>query len=279
MCAALTALAGGRFKAFEGSSMLKSNDSTLLVNRYGALAAQIYDIDKPLGALPDTAFHLTRFNGFRGEILEPACGTGRTLLPFLEAGLRIAGFDASPDMLDLCRSRCATAGFTPDLSLQRLEDFAYDRLFDAIVMPVGTFSLIDGFEAAMAVLRRFHDQLHPGGLLVLDLQGLSALRDDGADRRRWTTPDGDLLTLEGVRVKTDWAAQRIESMLRYERWRDHRLVEAHMEPMAQRCWGREEFALALGAAGFVEVSVTGNYVRGRPPRTGDQVLTFEARRP
>lgn len=258
--------------------MSRSNDTTAMVNRYGALASEIYDIDKPLGLLPDTAFHLQRLSGFTGEILEPACGTGRTLLPLLQAGLQAAGFDASPDMLDRCRSRCAAAGFTPDLSLQRLEDFTYGRLFDAILMPVGTFTLIDSYEAASAVLRRFSGQLRPGGVLILDLQGLVMLREPPADRRRWVTSDGDLLTLEGTRVKTDWVEQRVEAMLRYERWRDHRLVEAQMEPMAQRYWGVEEFALALGAAGFEVVAAVGDYDRSRAPRSGDRVLTFEARK-
>lgn len=258
--------------------MSNPNDTTALVNRYGALAAEIYDIDKPLGRLPDTAFHLTRLAGFSGEILEPACGTGRTLLPLLKAGLSVAGFDASPDMLDRCRSRCAGAGFTPDLRLQRLESFDFGRSFDAILMPAGTFTLIDDFATALTVLRRFHDHLRPGGSLILDLQSLAMLPNAGDDRRRWTTLDGDLLTLEGVRVATDWVGQRIEAMLRYERWRDHRLVESQMEPMAQRYWGLEEFALALGAVGFEVVSVVGGYQRGRAPRAGDRVLTYEARR-
>jgi hypothetical protein len=65
-------------------------------------------------------------------------------------------------------------------------------------------------------------------------------------------------------------------MLRYERWRDNRLVETHMEPMAQRYWGLEEFRLFLEAGGFRDVNVVGNYDRSRGPRSGDRTLTFEA---
>jgi hypothetical protein len=89
---------------------------------------------------------------------------------------------------------------------------------------------------------------------------------------------GDLLTLEGKRVKTDWLGQRSESLLRYERWRDNALVEAQLEPMAQRYWGLEEFAFALRAAGFGEITVAGDYDRARPPRPSARVLTFEASR-
>ena len=252
------------------------SNSTTATNRYGALAAEIYDIDKPFGALPDTRFHLQRFAGFDRPILEPACGTGRTLVPFLEAGHDITGFDQSPEMLERCRARCAERGLSPDLGQQRFEDFRYPRTFGAILMPVGTFTLIDDLDVARSVLRRFREHLEPGGVVVLDIQPLSFLADTRDDRRRWTAENGDLLTIEGIAFRTDWLAQRREGMLRYERWRDNRLVESHMEPMAQRYWGLNEFRLFLEAGGFSQVSVVGGYDRSRGPRPGDRVLTLEA---
>ena len=247
-----------------------------VTNRYGSIAAEIYDIDKPYFALPDTRFHLERFAGFERPILEPACGSGRTLIPFLQAGLDIAGFDPSLEMLDRCRARAAEAGFAPDLSRQRYEDFAYDRGFGAILIPVGSFTLVDDFAAAMAVLRRFHDHLEPGGVLVLDLQGLNFLTSQGQDRRRWTAANGDLLTCEGISTATDLLRQRAETTYRYERWRDHALAESQIDVMAQRYWGLDEFRLALEAAGFEEVAVTGGYDRSRAPQPSDRVWTFEA---
>ena len=245
-------------------------------NRYGSIAAEIYDIDKPYFALADTAFHLERFQGFGRTILEPACGSGRTLVPFLQAGLDIAGFDPSPEMLERCASRCAEAGFAPELRGHSYEDFAYDRRFGAILIPVGSFTLISDFATAMAVLRRFHDHLEPGGVLVLDIQGLSYLATDPQDRRRWTAPNGDLLTCEGIRTRTDWLRQRAETTYRYERWREQTLIETQIDVMAQRYWGLDEFRLALGAAGFGEVSVCGNYDRSRGVRGSDRTWTFEA---
>lgn len=49
--------------------------------------------------------------------------------------------------------------------------------------------------------------------------------------------------------------------------------------MAQRYWGLDEFRMALEAAGFGDVSVTGGYDRSRGPRRADRVWTFEAVRP
>ncbi len=251
-------------------------NSTSATNRYGELAAEIYDIDKPLGALADTRFHLERFAGFGRPILEPACGTGRTLAPFLDAGHDITGFDQSPEMLARCRTRCAERGADPDLSQQRFEDFRYDRRFGAILVPVGTFTLIDDIDVARSVLRRFREHLEPEGVLVLDIQGLNFLASTTQDRRRWTAPGGDLLTCEGVRTRTDWLGQRAETTYRYERWRDHQLIETQIDLMAQRYWGLEEFRMALAAAGFADIKVCGGYDRRRGPREADRVWTFEA---
>ena len=250
--------------------------STQTTNLYGSIAAEIYDLDKPFGALPDTAFYLDRLAGVTGPILEPACGSGRALIPLAQAGHAVSGFDTSSDMLARAEARCAAASVTAHLSRQGFEDFSYDHPFAAVVLPVGSFTLIGDVAVALAVLRRFHAALEPGGLLMLDLQPLSILSRPIQDRRSWTTPDGDLLTLEGVGTGTDWMRQTFETRYRYERWRDHRLVEAQIDPMIQRAWGRTEFELALAASGFGEVRVAGDYNRARGVRSSDRVLTFEA---
>lgn len=250
--------------------------SNTTTNRYGAIAAEIYDLDKPVGPFPDTAFYLERLASIPGPILEPACGSGRTLLPLLEAGRDAAGFDASPDMLERCRALCGDRGYAPDLSLQRFETFDYKTKFAAIVVPAASFTLLHDFAVALEVLRRFHAHLAPGGVLIVDIEPLRALSASGTDRRSWSAANGDLLTLEGQRVSVDWIAQRVSNHLRYERWRDNRLIASELEPMSQRYWGVEEFAMALAATGFAEIGVVGGYDRRRSPRAGDRMLTFEA---
>ena len=61
-------------------------------------------LDKPPGSLPDVAFYLRRLSGLDGPILEPAVGSGRMLIPLLEAGHDaegimpvVNGVQATPD--------------------------------------------------------------------------------------------------------------------------------------------------------------------------------------
>ena len=42
--------------------------------------------------------------------LDAACGTGRLLVPYLQAGLDVDGSDISPDMLERVRERCEREG-------------------------------------------------------------------------------------------------------------------------------------------------------------------------
>jgi SAM-dependent methyltransferase len=248
-----------------------------ITNRYGAIASEIYDLDKPPGKLPDTAFYLSRLAGLTGEILEPACGSGRMLVSLIEAGHRVAGFDPSPDMLDRCRARTAAFSPLPDLTSQSFESFRYDRRFAAIILPAGSFTLIEDSGAARRVLTRMRDHLAAEGRLLIDIMPLSALAGRADDRRRWTAPNGDLLTLEGIVTRTDWIRQTLERTYRYERWRGGVLAQAELDVMVQRHWGLLEFRLALEAAGFGEVSVHANYHAGAPPTDGTRILTFEAR--
>lgn len=63
---------------------------------YGQLCTEIYDLDKPTGfTFGDIAYYQRALAGVQGRVLEPAVGTGRILIPLLEAGFRVEGYDLS----------------------------------------------------------------------------------------------------------------------------------------------------------------------------------------
>ena len=247
-------------------------------NRYATLAARVYELDKPVGrSLGDVEFYLERLKGVSGPILEPAVGNGRLLVPLLEAGLDVKGFDASEEMLAYCRAACASRSLPVQLSAQTFEAFSYDERFEAILVPLGSIQLITDHEAALAVLKRFHDHLAPGGRLILDLDTIDGFLDAPHSVRTWKAGD-DLLTLTADRIDTDYVAQTTTTSLRYEHWRAGKLVDSEIDLFCLRWWGVAEFGMALQAAGFTGVAACGDYQHGRKPRKGDGIITFEARR-
>jgi SAM-dependent methyltransferase len=231
-------------------------------NRYGRLCAEIYDLDKPVGSLRDLPFHLSRLRDVDGPVL---------------AGLEVDGFDPSPEMLERCGARCAERGLAPRLWRADFSDFGCRRPYAAVVIAVGSFLFAGEFEAGLASLRRAHVALQPGGRLLIDLPPLSFLTDSMDAVRSWTAANGDLLRLISQDVAVDWIAQTRTCHDRYERWRDGRLVETELEVMRYRAWSQAELTYALAEAGFVDVVVRGNY-QDRPPRPGDRVLSWQARR-
>lgn len=249
-------------------------------NIYGKLASHVYNLDKYIGeSFGDVEYYRERLKGCLGSILEPAVGNGRALIPLLEVGLDVKGFDASQDMLGYCRTHCAERSLTPALSQQTFETFAYEERFEAIVIPAGSLQLIADHATAAEILSRFLDHLRPGGRLIFDLYPHDLFADSHPNIRSWQTETGDLLTLTSQRVKADLIAQTTVSHLRYELWSEGRLVSSELEFFTMRWWGVEEMTLTLRAAGYVDIVVSGNYDFGRAPKDGDEVVTFECRRP
>ena len=248
----------------------------LTLNRYGRICAEIYDLDKPVGSLFDGPYYQARLRDLDGPILEAAVGTGRLMVSLLDAGLDVSGFDHSRDMLELCAANAAGHGHAPRLLQARFQDFDAPGQA-AIIVPTSSFTLIDDFDEAMAVLARIHDQLAPGGLLLVDLPPLNFLDAPGG-MRSWTAAGGDLLTLDSRMVSKDVVAQKRLNHDRYERWRDGRLVETELELFAYRVWGLKEFEMALGRVGFTDVEVCGNYRPGKAPRAGDGIFNVSARK-
>lgn len=247
------------------------------INRYGALCAEVYVLDKPPGALGDIRYYLDHLRPLTGPVLEAACGSGRLLIPLLEAGVPIEGFDHSEHMLARCREAADPRGLNATLSRLRFQEFAYPHPFEAIVCPAGAFTLIDDFTEALAVLRRFHDHLSPGGRLFVDLMPLAYLTNPATHHvRSWTTPAGEQLTITSTRLELDLMGQRRVSLDRYDRWRGGRLVESEVEVLATRLWGLKEFELTLKEAGFADISVCGDHRIGRPPRPSDGWWCFQA---
>jgi ubiquinone/menaquinone biosynthesis C-methylase UbiE len=77
------------------------------VEHYGDLCSEVYDLTKPVGGeYPDVGYYTRRLRslgGTEGRSLEVAAGTGRLLVPLLEAGFAVDGVDSSAWMLELCR--------------------------------------------------------------------------------------------------------------------------------------------------------------------------------
>lgn len=245
---------------------------------YGRLATEIYDITKPIGhSFGDVEFYLQRLKSCTGPVLEPAVGTGRVMIPLLEAGIEVEGVDNSPEMLAICRARCAERGLQPVLHEGDMGSLSLPERYEAIIIPAGSFLLIERREESLGALKRFREHLLPGGRLILDLELQTDLRVGTISTGTVETPQGETITTESNVVEVNFLEQYSVSYLRYEKWQEGELMQTEMQRFALRWYGLEEFELVLKSLGFSEVVISADYEYGKRPTRADQTFTFEAR--
>ena len=244
---------------------------------YGKLSTEVYDIDKPIGrSFGDVEFYKERLKGFEGKILEPAVGTGRILIPLFEDGFNVEGMDCSDDMLSLCRNHCKKRNFFPKLYKGNMESFSLAEKYEAIIIPTGSFLLLQDREDSLKALKSFYDHLASGGRFIVDIFLQTDFKPGSSSVRIWNTKDGDMITLEEKQVKIDYINQYTVSYMKYEKWRDKTLIQSELEKFPLRWYGIEEFRMVLENIGFCDISISSDYEYGVYPTNGTEIITFEA---
>jgi hypothetical protein len=136
--------------------------------------------------------------------------------------------------------------------------------------------LVTGRERALRALRNFHSCLRPGGRLILDAEPLEPLGPvTTVDPLRHWWHGGDLLTLTSIPAAR--AEKDVRSTwLRYELWRDGRLVDAELQKFDLQIYQLDELTDLLRETGFAVTAVHADYQAGRPPTAEARQWTIEA---
>jgi SAM-dependent methyltransferase len=245
---------------------------------YGTLATEVYELDKPVGRpSADVEYYTGLLADVSGPILEPAAGTGRFLIPLLEAGHQVEGLDSSPQMLARCRQHCHDRGLDPVLREGDMTVFVQLAAYEAVIIPAGSIALLDGREATLQALTCLHDSLRPGGRLVVDVP--VARPAAGSQAMRYWRRDPYLWTLQTMHIEHDLAANRTTRFLRYDKWQDGALSLTELQTFRLQHWSTQEFADLLAEAGFIGTFVTADYLDAATPGAGHDVWTFHATAP
>jgi len=122
----------------------------------------VSELDKPVGRwFADVEYYAGLLAGVSGPILEPAAGTGRILIPLLQAGHDVEGLDNSPQMLALCLQHCHDRGLDPVLREADMTIYVRLAAYEAVIIPAGSIALLDGRKATLQALTCFRDSLIP----------------------------------------------------------------------------------------------------------------------
>ncbi len=244
---------------------------------YRGLLAQWYD-EVLASEGRDIDFYRDAVLAANGPALELACGTGRLLVPYREAGADIDGLDSSADMLVICRAKLERRGLVATLYEQRMEAMHLTRANRLVFCSGGSLQLLDHLPAAEAALRAIHEALLPGGELILDLfMPWQQMREseDGVWRRGRTAvrADGTRFTAHHC-DSFDFEHQVIRGTVRYEVHREGRLTESWLGAINLKWCRMDEFRMLLERAGFRRI----RHESGSTISTHDDTVVYHATR-
>ena len=131
---------------------------------------EVYDL-----VLKDLPYGFDFYTGLareaKGPVLDVCCGTGRILLPCLQAGVDIEGLDYLADlceMLDTLRQKADELGLSPRLHQADMSDFDLPRHYALVMIPFNAVGHNMTQEAQIRCLSLCRQHLMPGGLLAFD---------------------------------------------------------------------------------------------------------------
>jgi len=246
---------------------------------YGKLCTQFYDITKPDAPPEALNFYLRHLEVAHEPVLEPMCGSGRFLIPFLERGIDVDGVDASPHMLRACRDKCHRKGLSPVLYEQLLQELNLPRKYGYIFIPACSFGLIIDKEEVAESLRRLYQHLLPDGKLVLEVETPRAPPKEVGKWRTHSVTRSDGAEIVFSTLQTYDSQEQVErDNHKYELFKDGSLIETELEDFAVRVYEEDEFQKLLEATGFNNIRATKAYQDAEPGRE-DTTIVFECWKP
>jgi hypothetical protein len=217
------------------------------VSAYGTLGTLFYDAERPRASDAEITWYAAQLPRDAGPVLEAMAGSGRLLVPLLEAGFQVHGVDSSEAMLESCAKRLAAAGRTTRLYRQGVVALNLPSRYAAAFIAAGAFQLLADPISALDALLRIRAHLIDPGLLLLDLfVPTQAAHPPGApivEVRTVRLSEGVQI---GLRSETflNVDMRRIDVKMRYER-RDRTAITAREDQTRVLTWYSEDEAVAL----------------------------------
>ncbi len=237
----------------------------------------VYDLvgkDLPYGL----DFYVALAREANGPVLDVACGTGRILLPCLQAGVDIEGLDLFEPMLKTLRAKAAALGLSPRLHQADMSDFSLPRRFMLVMIPFNAFIHNMTQETQIRCLQLCREHLLPGGMLAFDTFFPALEFVSTADHTR--VLEGEIphpqtgLPIRMYDTRTiDRVAQIFHSQNDIELLAaDGSVQTVHRSEVSSRYFYKHEMELLLRVAGFARWEICGDFDRRPLTRENDAMV-------
>jgi len=241
---------------------------------YLGLCTEFWDFDKPNPPTQEYAFFRHYVAQSSGPILEPMCGTGRYIIPFLEEGFEVEGFDASPFMFNTLRKKCEEKKLSPRIWEQYLETMPETKQYDLIFIPDTSFCHFLNHSDIKRALQKIYALLLPGGTFVFDLQTIYVkLANVGI----WTGKiykKSDATTIVESKLILPIENSIVPLMLRYELINNSGILKTEMEYYQIKLFHPNEMDGLLKEVGFSRIKKIKAHQHGRTPSAYDDTIVY-----
>jgi SAM-dependent methyltransferase len=239
--------------------------------------AEYYDFVTPFWE--DIPFYLEYARRAGSPVLELACGTGRVLLPMVEAGVEVYGVDISGNMLSLCRRKAEEQGLTGRIGLIRADMTTFDlprKDFAFAYIALRSFMHLYTQADQLACLHRIYEHLRPGAYFIVDIYAPAfeqiAQPTEGAFlvKHEVELPNRNHVIRRDRFVRNDVVDQIKYTEIRFEEYSPSGdLMRERTLPLNTRYTFRYELQLLLEKAGFECVDFFRDYEKNPFDGTGE----------
>jgi SAM-dependent methyltransferase len=250
------------------------------LDTYLNLCTQVYDLSKPTAPQDAYEFYHSYAAEVKGPILEPMCGTGRFLIPLLEEGFDIHGFDASEYMLTALHAKVSDNNIKSQFKNRVWQGFVEElkrpEKYKLIFIPAGSFCLIINPETIKTALKIFYNHLTDDGVLLFEGETIKAVPQTDIWRGSvWPKPDGQMIMLSSLAIFEDNVCRSIG---KYELVHHNKIIHTEVEELKVRVYEPKELINILDECGFKNIKVIKAYDRNKSPDENDEAIVYECRK-
>ncbi len=215
-------------------------------------------------------------------VLELGCGTGRVLIPLVQACNYIHGVDVSAAMISLCREKLTQGGIPATRASLQVGDITalcLSRTFNLIIAPFRVFQNLEKEAETDGFFNTVKKHLAAGGTCVLNV--FNPYQDPAAMRREWvkeqeyscweTQVEDERITCQGRNARMNKEKLILYPELIYRRYRGKELQEEEILKIVMRCYYPEDFEHLITGHGFEIVQRWGGYA-GEPYGEGPELV-------
>lgn len=246
---------------------------------YLGLSTQFYDLIRPEPPKDAYLFYRSYVSEADGHILEPMCGSGRFLIPLIQEGFDVSGFDASEYMLTALHDKAASRNLKAKIWQGYVGHLDGKEQYNLIFIPSGSFGHIIGFQDIKKSLENFYENLRDNGILLFEAE--SSVSAPLSQLGIWrgmvcNKPDGNSILISRLSNIQDNVCYSID---KYELLENNNIVQTEIEKFNVRLYDDRTILLKiLQDIGFRDIKILKAFNRTASPDDNDAAFIYECKK-